>query len=212
VRLYADRPGTVVRQLLLDLAVLAWVYLWIKLATQLHDQVTRLATPGQELERAGAGMAENLAGAGDRLDNIPGVGNAVARPFDLAADAARGVATAGRQQQESVQDLALLLAVLVAAVPLALVMLVWLPMRARWVVRASAAARLRADPAGADLLALRALATQPLRRLQALDPQVAAAWRRGDQETITKLAALELRGLGLRPARHDQLTRHDQPE
>ena len=61
------------------------------------------------------------------------------------------------------------------------------------------ASRLRVDVPGKDLLALRALATQPLRRLAALDPQIAAAWRRGDPRAVETLAALELRGLGLRP-------------
>ena len=42
-------------------------------------------------------------------------------------------------------------------------------------------------------------APQPLRRLAALDPQIAAAWRRGDPRAVETLAALELRGLGLRP-------------
>jgi hypothetical protein len=68
----------------------------------------------------------------------------------------------------------------------------------RWMRRAGAAAALRAAPAGRDLLALRALATQPLRRLAALGPDVAESWRRGDDTTVDALAALELRGLGMR--------------
>ncbi len=38
----------------------------------------------------------------------------------------------------------------------------------------------------------------PLRRLAALDPGIAAAWRRGDPAAVEALAALELRRLGLR--------------
>jgi hypothetical protein len=56
----------------------------------------------------------------------------------------------------------------------------------------------RGVTAGRDLLALRALATQPLGRLVALDPHIAAAWRRGDPEAVGKLASLELGSLGLR--------------
>jgi hypothetical protein len=77
------------------------------------------------------------------------------------------------------------------------VLFVWLPLRVRWVRRASAAARLRDVSSGRDLLALRALATQPLGRLVRLDPQIAAAWRRGDPDAVEALARLQLRSLGL---------------
>ncbi|HEV7384427.1 MAG TPA: hypothetical protein VGN89_06075, partial [Phenylobacterium sp.] len=60
------------------------------------------------------------------------------------------------------------------------------------------ATRLRAVTAGRDLLALRALATQPLKRLLKVDPEIAALWRRGDPEAVEALARLELRALGLR--------------
>ena len=82
--------------------------------------------------------------------------------------------------------------------PLGLVLFGWLPLRLRWMRRAGAARALRNAPAGRDLLALRALAGQPLRRLTRIDPDVAQAWRRGDQATVDALAALELRALGLR--------------
>jgi hypothetical protein len=81
------------------------------------------------------------------------------------------------------------------------VLLVWLPLRVRFIRRASSAAALRASPAGRDLLALRALAHRPLRELTRLDPDVAEAWRRGDDSTVDALASLELRSLGLHPAR-----------
>jgi hypothetical protein len=58
-----------------------------------------------------------------------------------------------------------------------------------------------AQPTGEDLLALRALATRPLNQLAGLGPDVAGAWRRGDPATVSALAALELRDLGLQPVR-----------
>jgi hypothetical protein len=195
--LYADRPATATRQLITDLLVVAWVAAWVWAAMKLYDLVEKLAVPGRELEGAGTGLADNLADAGDRVDNVPGVGNALASPFEKAADAARSVAGAGRAQQEAVGDLALALALGVLVFPLGLVLFVWLPLRVRWIRRAGAAAALRAGPAGRDLLALRALATQPLRRLAALGPDVAAAWRDGDPSTVDALARLELRALGL---------------
>jgi len=73
------------------------------------------------------------------------------------------------------------------------------PGRLGWIEQASAAARIRrSGAAGKDLLALRALATQPLAKLAALDPDIAGAWRRGDADAVDRLARLELRGVGLR--------------
>jgi hypothetical protein len=174
------------------------LWFWIWLAVKLYDLVEKLAVPGQKLANAGDGMAGGLSDAGGKLDNIPAVGGGLASPFNRAADAARAVAAAGREQQTVVHDLAWALALLLLLVPVCLVLFVWLPLRVRWIVRASVASGLREGGAGRDLLALRALANQPLRRLARIDPDPVAAWRRADESTVDALAALELRRLGLR--------------
>jgi hypothetical protein len=199
VKIYADRYPTFLRQVVVDLFVVAWVYAWIRISLWLHDLVEKLSVPGQKLEGAGSGLADNLADAGSKVGRVPLVGDELTAPFEKAAAAARSVADAGRDQQEIVGHLALALALLTVAFPLALVVFGWLPLRIRWIRRASAGAALRKAPAGRDLLALRALATQPLRRLAAVGPDVAEAWRRSDESTVDALAALELRSIGLRP-------------
>jgi hypothetical protein len=151
-----------------------------------------------ELQGAGTGLADNLAGAGKQVGRIPAVGDDIAKPFGKAADAARALAAAGQQQQAIVHQLALVVVAIVLAVPLGLVLFGWLPLRVRWIRRAGAAATVRRMEGGEDLLALRALATQPLRRLTGLDPDIAQAWRRDDPAAVAALAALELRRLGLR--------------
>lgn len=201
VKIYADRFPTALRQLLTDLLVVVWVYAAIRFALWLHDLVEKLAVPGQKLEGAGGGLADNLADAGGKVGRVPLVGDELTGPFTKAAEAARAVAEAGRDQQELVGQLALALTVAVLVFPLGLVLFGWLPLRVRWMRRAGAAKALAAAPAGRDLLALRALAGQPLAKLHRIAPDVAEAWRRGDDETVDALAALELRGLGLRTGR-----------
>jgi hypothetical protein len=201
VKIYADRFPAAARQLLTDLLVVAWVYLSIRGAMWLHDLVQKLALPGQKLQTAGGGLADNLADAGGKVGRVPVVGHDLTAPFTKAAAAARAVADAGREQQQLVGELALVLSLAVLALPLGLVLFGWLPLRVRWIRRASAAATLRSAPAGRDLLALRALATQPLRKLTRIDPDVAEAWRRRDESAVDALATLELRGLGLRRGR-----------
>ncbi|SCL17304.1 hypothetical protein GA0070616_1247 [Micromonospora nigra] len=201
MRIYADRFPVAVRQVVTDLLVVAWVYAAVRGAMWLHDLVRRLAVPGEKLESAGGGLADNLGEAGGKVGRVPLVGDELTAPFERAAEAARSLAEAGRDQQELVDQLALALAVAVLVFPLGLVLFGWLPLRVRWMRRAGAAATLAAAPGGRDLLALRALAGQPLGHLTRIAPDVAEAWRRGDDDTVDALAALELRRLGLRPPR-----------
>ncbi|MER7165251.1 hypothetical protein ABT336_04120 [Micromonospora sp. NPDC000207] len=201
MKIYADRSPVAVRQLLTDLLVVAWVYVSIRGALWLHDLVEKLAVPGQKLEGAGGGLADNLADAGGKVGRVPLVGDELTAPFERAAGAARAMAEAGRDQQELVDQLALALAVAVLVFPLGLVVFGWLPLRLRWMRRAASAAALAAVPAGRDLLALRALTNQPVRRLTRVSPDVAQAWRRGDDATVNALAELELRRLGVRTRR-----------
>jgi hypothetical protein len=198
--MYADRLAVAVRQLLTDIAVVIWVYAWIRAGIWLHDSVLKLGVPGQKLESAGSGIADNLADAGGKVGRVPLVGDQLTKPFTGAANAARSLAEAGRQQQEAVGDIALALTLLALALPFGLVLFVWLPLRLRWMRRAGVAAVVRDEPAGRDLLALRALATRPLNQLAALGPDIAQSWRAGDASAVDALAALELRDLGLRPA------------
>jgi hypothetical protein len=201
VRIYADRYPTFLRQVLVDLLVAAWVYAWVRAAMWLHDLVEKLAVPGQKLEGAGTGLADNLADAGSKVGRVPLVGDELTGPFTSAAGAANSIAEAGRQTQEVVGNLALALALLTLAAPLALVLFGWLPLRLRWMRRAGVAARVRNEPAGQDLLALRALATRPLNELTRLGPDIAQSWRNGDAAAVRALAALELKDLGLKPAK-----------
>ncbi|MFF3869200.1 hypothetical protein [Micromonospora sp. NPDC001898] len=201
MKIYADRFPTAVRQFLTDLLVAVWVYAAIRFALWVHDLVQKLAVPGQKLEGAGGGLADNLADAGGKIRRVPLVGDELTAPFAKAADAARSMAEAGRDQQELVGQLALALSIAVLVFPLGLVLFGWLPLRLRWMRRAASAKALAAVPAGRDLLALRALAGQPIGKLTRIAPDVADAWRRGDDATVEALAALELRGLGLRGGR-----------
>ncbi|RSM68725.1 hypothetical protein DMB66_12185 [Actinoplanes sp. ATCC 53533] len=201
MKMYADRLPTAIRQLLTDLLVVFWVYAWIRAGIWINDMVEKLGVPGQKLQEAGTGIAGNLGDIGGKVGRVPLVGDELTAPFNSAADAAKSLAEAGRQQQEVVDNLALTMALLIIAVPLALVLFLWLPLRLRWMRRAAVAAKVRNEPAGQDLLALRALASRPLNELAKLGPDIAQSWRNGDAAAVRALAALELKELGLKPAK-----------
>jgi hypothetical protein len=198
--MYADRLPTAIRQLLTDIIVVIWVYAWIRAGLWVHSMVLKLGVPGQKLESAGSGIADNLADAGSKVGRVPLVGDQLIKPFNGAADAARSLADAGHQQQQLVGNLALIMALAAVAVPLALVLFLWLPLRLRWMRRAGVARTVRDLPAGRDLLALRALAGRPLNELTKLGPDIAQSWRNGDASAVDALAALELKDLGLHPS------------
>jgi hypothetical protein len=199
MKVYAERPWRLTRQIVADVALAGWCLLWIWAAVTLYHYVQKLAVPGQKLESSGDRLAGNLSDAEHRVSDVPVIGKALAPPMGNAADAARGIADAGRSQQEAVGNLATVLGLITALVPVAIALTLWMLLRFVWIRTASAAAKIRRRPGGMELLAMRALANAPLRRLSAVDEDVLAGWRDREPDCVNYLARLELRRLGLRP-------------
>jgi hypothetical protein len=195
VKLYAETAALRARQLLGDLAVLGWTAAWVAVGLALYRLVEKLAVPGQQLERAGGGFAGDVAEIQQKVARVPVVGDELRDPFGRLAGAGRTLAEAGATQQEVVHQLALWLGVAVAAVPVVVLLVTWLPRRVAWAREAGAASRLRRDGADLELFAIRALANRPLRELRRVTSDPAGALRAGDH---AGLAELELRALGLR--------------
>jgi hypothetical protein len=195
VKLYAETAGLRARQLLGDLATLAWTVAWVAAGLALYRLVERLAVPGARVEQAGSDFAGDVAVIQERIGRVPVVGDQLQGPFGRLAGTGRTLAEAGATQQEVVHQLALWLGVVVAAVPVVALLLVWLPRRVAWAREAGAASRLRMDGADLELFAIRAVANRPLRELRRVSADPAGALRAGEHEA---LADLELRALGLR--------------
>lgn len=197
IKLYADAPLRRARQLAADLLLVVWVVAWLKLADVVHDATLALAGPGRSIESAGGGLAARLREAGSAVDDVPLVGDRVRAPFDGAGRAADQIAAAGRSQVEAVQHLAFWLGFCVAAIPVLMMLAVYLPRRWRFVRRATAGRRFVDSSSDLALFALRAMANQPLHRLARVSDDPVTAWRAGDPDVVRALAALELRDAGL---------------
>ena len=195
MKLYAETAGLRARQVLGDLAVVAWTVAWVWAGVTLYRLVEKLAVPGARLEQAGGGFAGDVAEIQQKVGRVPVVGGELQGPFGRLAGVGQTLADAGATQQQVVHQLALWLGVLVAAVPIVALLLAWLPRRVAWAREAGAASRLRLAGADLELFALRAVANRPLRQLHRVTPDPAGALRAGDYEA---LADLELRALGLR--------------
>ena len=195
MKLYAETAGLRARQLLGDLAVVAWAALWVWAGLTLYRLVEKLAVPGQRVEQAGNAFAGNLAEIQRTIGRVPVVGDQLQDPFGRLAGTGQTLADAAVTQQEVVHQLALWLGLAVAAVPVVALLLAWLPGRVSWAREAGAASRLRLDGADLELFAIRAVANRPLRQLRRVSADPAGALRSGEYEA---LADLELRALGLR--------------
>jgi hypothetical protein len=195
MRWYAETGTLRTRQLLTDAAVGLWVLLWVRIGVGVHAAVQRLAAPGRELEEAGRGLAGGLSGAAEQADDVPLLGGGLRAPLDAAAGAGEAVVRAGVAQQDAVGTLAMVLALVLAGLPIAWAVQRWLPARLAWSRTAAAAAVLRDD---VELFALRAAVHRPLAELAALGPDPVGRWRRGEPGAAEALAALERRASGLR--------------
>lgn len=203
MRLYAQTPARRSRQVLADLIAVALIAAAVRFALIVHGAIMRLAEPGRKARSAGDNLASGLDDAADAASKVPFVGGSLKKPLQSAADAGTGLSDAGQSLQHVVGQVATLTALALIILPVAFVLVLWLPPRLRW-IRRSATTRLLLDkPGGADLLALRAL-TGPQRDLAAVSAPpggLADAWRRGDQRVISDLAEVALDRAGLRPRR-----------
>ncbi len=180
-----------------DVGFVLWAIVWIWLASKMYDLVLMLGAPGVAIESAGTSLSDNMVSAGEAIDGLPVVGESVRTPFDRMSEAGASIADAGRGQQEAVTKLAWFAAFCVAAIPIATLAAIWLPLRVRFVRRINASQRFIDSAADLELFAVRALAHQPIAALAAIDPDPVARWRAGDPAVIRALAQLELRDEGL---------------
>lgn len=199
MRFYAERPGRLALQVVADVLAVAWVVGWVWLALEAREQVLRLQGPGEQLIEAGGDVSRTFSRAADTAGRVPFVGDDLAGALGGGTGAGRAISDAGRSQVEAATQLALGAAVAIVVLTVIPVLLFWLPARVRYARAAAAAAALRTSDT--DLLALRALAALPPRRLLRVTADPARAWRDGDAEVVDRLASLQLAELGLRPRR-----------
>src|SRR4051812_48387864 len=189
---YAQYPAVRLRQILADGGMLAWLVAWVLVARTVHAAVLVLAEPGRAVENLGRSVSGDMDSAAHAAQRVPVVGDELAKPFGSLADAGGSVSGAGQAAQHAVGALATVLAVVLVVLPVAWLLMRWLPWRLHYAREAGAARRLLAGTPDLDILAARALATAPLSRLAALPAGTGGAWHAGDPVAVRTLAAVEL--------------------
>jgi hypothetical protein len=195
---YAATPGRALMQAWADLMVALWLVLWFIIGRVVHNAIAAFGEVGRKVESGANGIAGNLDSAGNSAAKIPLVGDNVRSPLRAAGGAARDLADAGHGLDQKAATLAIILSLAVAIPPALAVFVPWLLLRLRFARRAGAAAELARTPGGDRLLALRALTNRPLTRVLMVGDDPVEGWRVGDPEIIRRLAALELRSVGLK--------------
>ena len=194
MRLYSDLSRARSLQIAGDVVALVVLVGGIVLAVALHGAIAALEGIGGEVAKSGTGLASTLGEIGKQLGGVPLIGGDIRAPFDAASGAGRTLAAAGADWASGVERIAVLTGWVVVLLVVLLVLAGWVRPRLAGALRRGAVARLAGDP---DLLALRALTGRPSRALAAVGPDAGAAWRRGDQEIVHRLAAIALRDAGL---------------
>lgn len=194
--LYSRRRGRRIRQLTADLLALGWLVGWAVVAAQVWQWLMQVAEPARQLAAAATRMRDDFIAAGRDASGVPVVGEQLRQPFESAAGSLGPMIDAALAQVRTLEQVAVVAGVLVFLLPAALVLVTWLPLRVRFVRRSRDLQALLDSGADLDLLALRALATQPMRALAVIDPDPLGRWRAGQWDTILALADLELADAG----------------
>jgi hypothetical protein len=198
MRLYSDYSGARARQIFSDVAGLISIALIAAIAGTVTASVRAFGVLGRELEVAGRDFQSGLTDAADTLGDVPLLGSGIRGPFDMAAGAGESVAAAGAAQQASIEAIAVGAGASLAFLLTAIVALLWLTPRIRFVRRSAQIRGLLANGMTADTLAMRAVARAPLAQLLAVHPDPAGAWQANDRVAIRGLAGIELRRAGVR--------------
>ena len=174
MRLYPDIPARRMATMGRDLVVLLLILLVAWLGVRVHNAVDELAVLGEGVRGAGESVQNALDAAADAIDSTPVVGGELAEGLRGAGEDTGGsVAEAGRRGEEGAHDLALLLGLLVFAIPTVSVLSRYLPERVEEVRRLTAAARVLGEPDSLErrrLLAMRAAFSLPYGELLRFTP------------------------------------------
>lgn len=184
---------------LLDIAVLVWIAGWLVLALFVAREVRDLRELSDTVVVAGVAV-EDTGDLVDSLGSVPFVGGQVGQVADRVREAGQTAQVSGRESRSSIDDLSVLLAVAIGLVPTLPLLGLYAPLRIAWSRDAREVRRAfeldASDPVLLEILARRALLTQPYERIRAVtsDPS-----RDLEQGRFAPLAELELERLGLGP-------------
>ena len=195
---YAGPSAMRTRQISSDVFVVVWSVFWIWVGVQVTGLVRHVADPLRGFVDSSKDINGQMVTAADQVGGVPGFGEQLRKPFDALAGNITDLVGVAKDQIGAIEQLAVVLGIVVALIPIAVLIAILLPMRLRFHRTNSAARRFLDSPADLDLFALRAMSNQPLHILGRVSDDPVGAWRQGDRAIINQLAEMELRRSGLK--------------
>lgn len=202
---YSRRKSQLTRQVISDAFMAVWTIIWFAVSRAVDGAIRAIAAPMWTTAEQAGRAADQVGEAGANVADIPGIGGLLGGPLSGASGSLDEIAAAIEGQAAAVEAAATATGIITFAVPFLIVLAVWLPVRLRYARSSGAAQRLVDAGEATDLLALRALTTQPIRKLRAISDDPVQAWRTGDADCLDRLAALEVHRLGLRGAQPSEV-------
>jgi len=215
MRLYPDLYGRRFAWMLADLLMLAWVYLCVKAGLWVNNLVLQLDALAQGVINAGKTFDSWIASFNQGIPNgVPYLSDFLHRTAAaLKIHSGDSLISAGQTGSRGIHLLALILAIMVTAIPLIFAVMIYAPRRARLisdmrgvhVTLRRALARPELELQMLEILAGRAIYTMPYNRLLEYSRNPAEDWYLRRFEPLAR-AELERHGLsvdryfGTRPA------------
>jgi len=162
----ADRRSRIVR----DLVVLGLLILFVWIGFKVHDLVGALSVLGSGVKEAGTTVEGGFTSVADAVAGVPVVGGPLSEVFHSAGDGTGGnLVDLGQQGEDAVWLLARTLGIVTAGLPIAVLLVAWLPGRITGIREMSSARAVSGldldDPERRRLLAMRAAFGLPFREL-----------------------------------------------
>jgi hypothetical protein len=147
MKFYPDVPAKRHGTVLGDLAVVCLVVVFAGFGLGVHGAVDRLAVLGTGVRDGGNSVQSGFGSAADQVKGVPLVGGSLADALHGAGQQSGGrVAALGKQGEEDVHHLALILGLVVFALPTILLLALVLPRRVRQIRQLTAAEMVLTDP------------------------------------------------------------------
>lgn len=199
LKYYADNSTRRQNQILADVLALIWIVLCVIAGWNVYSGIREIHPAADSLTEAGDAIRVNMSSAANSVAGVPLVGGSLRGPFNAIAGTGQTLADAGTQLGMTIDEFSRTAGLFVALVPIILIAGPWALLRYRFVRRATNLQRWLERPGALEMFAFRALATQPLDRLEPLGPDTVTGFLRQDQTTLRALAALELEAYGITP-------------
>lgn len=182
---------------MLNVLLALWAALWIALGVWIGYEVNALRTLSDTLGTTGRAVSTTGSALGS-IGHIPFVGGTVGTLATQVEQAGASAQASASSSRTTIDQLAILLGFAVGIIPTVPVLALYLPLRRQWrrdrLAVADAVRRWHGEEGLEDFLARRALLNLSYDELREVAPD---AWRALSDSARTRLAAEELRRLGL---------------